>query len=459
MKLPNVSKTPLVIQMLKWMFNPCAYMEECKKRYGDIFTLQVGYNLTPIVFVSDPVALQQIIGDTKNFEAPGDMQAIIEPLVGKNSIIILSGKRHRRQRQLLMPPFHGERMQTYTQVMSDVAKHFISQLQIGKPFDVRSITQTITLRVMMQVVFGLYEGPRAQQLEQLLVTILNEGGSPLVGGMFYFPILRWNLGAWSPWGKFVRLMKQYDELLYAEIRDRREHPDPERTDVLSLLLNARDEEGQSMTDEELRDELMTLLVAGHDSTATSLAWTFYWIHKLPDVRQKLLEELDSLGDNPDFGTILKLPYLNAVCSETLRIYPITIHTAVRVVKTPVSVCGYKLESGTIVWGNVYLTHQREDLYPQPKQFQPERFLNRQFTPYEFLPFGGGVRHCVGTAFALFEMKLVLATVLNCWEMTLIDNGEVRPTRRGVAIGPDRSIQMVVKGPRSVPSQTLASIAF
>jgi cytochrome P450 family 110 len=459
MKLPNFVPTPAPVQIFRWMVSLMSYMEECAERYGDIFTLRVGNHFTPVVFVSNPQALQQILtGDTKHFEAPGEMNSFLKPLHGKNSVLTLSGLRHQRQRQLLLPPFHGERMRTYGQVMYDVAEQVISQLPINKTFDVRSATREITLRVMMQAVFGLYEGLRAQQIEQLLGAILDERSSPLSSVTHYFPILQRDFGSWSPWGKFQRRLQQFNELLYAEIRERRERPDHSRTDVLSLLMSARDEAGQPMTDEELRDELMTLLVAGHETTATSLAWAFYWIHKLPTVREKLLKELDSQGDNPDFNTIFKLPYLNAVCCETLRIYSPVLFTLPRVVKTPVSLCGYKLEPGTVVWGCIYLTHQRQDLYPQPQQFQPERFLQRQFSPYEFLPFGGGVRRCIGMAFAQFEMKVVLAKILSCWELALADNCEVRPQRRSILVaGPNRSIQMRVKSSRLAQSQTHESI--
>ena len=221
---------------------------------------------------------------------------------------------------------------------------------------------------------------------------------------------------------------------------------------------ARDEAGQAMTNEELRDELMTLLVAGHETTATALTWALYWIHKLPAVREKLLAELDSLGENPDTNAIIKLPYLNAVCCETLRIYPVAILTFRREVKTPVSLCGHKLESGTSVMGSIYLTHHREDLYPEPKQFKPERFLERQFSAYEYLPFGGGARRCIGMAFAQFEMKVVLAKILSNLDLALVGDGDVKPKRRGLVTGPDKSVQMVVKGKRQVKSPILQSIS-
>lgn len=454
MKLPNGPQTPKLVQMLQWIVSPMSFMENCAKRYGDIFTLQLN---SPVVFVSNPEALQQILSsDTKEFEAPSDWNTPFEPMLGKHSVITLTGEAHRRQRQLLLPPFHGDRMRTYGQVIGDITEQIIRQWQVDKPFDVRSAMQGITLRAIMQAVFGLYDGSRAQELEKVLVAML-ENRSPLQVLILYFPALQRDLGSLTSWGTFLRHREQVNQLLYAQIQEHREHPDPSRTDILSLLITATDEAGESMTDVELRDELMTLLVAGHETTATALAWALYWIHKLPEVRQKLLEELDTLGDNPDPSAIFKLPYLNAVCCETLRIYPVGMLTFPRVVRTPVSLSGFEFEPGTVLLGSIYLTHQREDLYPEPKQFKPERFLERQFSPYEFLPFGGGARRCIGMAFAQFEMKVVLAKILSQLELELIDNGDVRPKRRGLVTGPDRSIQLVVKNQRSVESQILASI--
>jgi cytochrome P450 len=445
--------------MIEWIARPMQFMEECAKRYGDIFTARVGGGLIPVVFVSNPQALQEILTkDTKEFEAPGELNEIMEPLLGKQSVIALSGDRHRRQRQLMMPPFHGERMRTYGETIGDVTEQVMNQWQQGKPFCVRSSTQAITLRVMMKAVFGLNEDARGEQIEHLLVGMMEGMSVPLSAAMLYFPALQRDLGPLTPWGNFLRRQQQTDNLLYEEMQQRREQPDPNRTDILSLLMAARDEAGEPMTDEELRDELMTLLVAGHETTATAIAWALYWIDKLPSVREKLLQELDSLGDNPDPGAIFKLPYLNAVCSETLRIYPVGMLTFPRVPKVPVTLGGYDLEPGTILMGSIYLTHQREDLYPEPKQFKPERFLERQYSPYEYLPFGGGARRCIGYAFALFEMKVALAKILSRYELELADNREILPTRRGLVSAPNRSIQMVVKGERPVKSRTLEAVS-
>ncbi|MEH2067578.1 MAG: cytochrome P450 [Nostoc sp.] len=458
MKLPNGPQIPAISQMVRWIANPMSFMEACAKRYGEIFTLRLDKNLPPIVIVSNPQAQQQILtNDTKELEAPGDLNQIFESLVGKHSVITISGAEHQRQRQLLMPPFHGERMRNYSQVITDVTEQVISQYPIGKPFNIRSVTQAITLRVIMQAVFGLHEGTRAEKLQHFLGDLLEKGSSRLIVALLYFPALQRDFGPINFWGKQLRRQQEADQLIYEEIRERRKQPDSSRTDILSLLMAARDETGQPMTDEELRDELMTLLVAGHETTATALAWAFYWIHKLPSVRQKLLQELDSLDNNPDPSTIFKLPYLNAVCCETLRIYPVGILTFPRVVRTPFSLGNYKLEPDTIILGSIYLTHHREDIYPQPQQFKPERFLERQFSAYEYLPFGGGARRCIGLAFAQLEMKLALAKILTSRELKLVNNREVRPKRRGLVTGPDRPIEMVVTSQRQLKSAVLQTV--
>lgn len=192
-----------------------------------------------------------------------------------------------------------------------------------------------------------------------------------------------------------------------------------------MLMSAQDEEGQPMSDRELRDELMGLLFGGHESIATAIAWALHWTHYLPEVRDKLLDELKSLGESPMLMDIVRLPYLTAVCQETLRIYPVAMLTFPRVVEEPVEMMGYQLELGTVVMACMYLTHQREDLYPKREQFRPERFLERQFSPYEFFPFGGGARRCIGEALAQVEMKLILATILSEYQLTLIKNLSVR----------------------------------
>lgn len=450
MKLPPGPQTPTIAQMLQWVATPMSFMEACAKRYGDIFTLNLSI---PVVLVSNPQALQKILtSDTKEFTAPSDWNKPFEPLLGKNSVITVSGEVHKRQRQLITPPFHGERMQNYSQIIRNITQEVIQSWQVGKSICIRSVMQTITLRVIMQAVFGLHNSNRAEELEKVISLIMDAGGSsPLRVLFLYYRVLQHDLGKLTPWGTFLSRRERANKLIYEEIAELRDNPDASRTDILSLLMAARDENGQGLTDVELRDELMALLSAGHETTATALTWALYWIHKIPSVREKLLNELDSLGGEFDVNAITKLPYLSAVCNETLRIYSVGMLTFPREVREPVNLCGYDLEPGTIVMGSIYLTHQRDDIYPQPKQFKPERFLERQFSPYEFLPFGGGVRRCIGNAFALFEMKIVLATILSRWELGLTDNTDVKPQRRGLVTGPNRAINMIVQNSHQTKS--------
>lgn len=339
-------------------------------------------------------------------------------------------------------------MQTYATTIEEITQEVIARWQMGQPFSVREATQEITMRVILKVVFGLNDGPRYEKVRQLMTTVLDMTGSPLSSSLLFFRGLQQDWGPWSPWGRFMRRKAQLDELLYAEIRERRETLDESRTDILTLLLCARDEYGDGMSDRELRDELLTLLLAGHETTATALAWALYWIHKLPDVGQKLREELASLGENPDPMEIVKAPYLNAICQETLRIYPVALITFPRIVKSSFSVMGHHFGPETYLAPCIYLTHHREDLYPDPKQFKPERFLERQYSPYEFYAFGGGNRRCLGQALALYEMKLAIATIVSQLKLVLPDDRPIKPVRRGVTLAPSGRLRLIVADRRS-----------
>jgi cytochrome P450 family 110 len=454
-KLPDGPQTHPWKQTLQWLKSPLEYMEACNKNYGEIFTLRIGPVFGPQVFISNPQAIQQIFSTDPKYLDSGEPAGVKSPLLGTQSLISLAGKPHQRQRRLLTPPLHGERMLGYSQIIREVTEEITNKWQVGESFSVLPSMQTISFEVILKAVFGLQSGPRYEKLRTLLIDILNPKQPIVTALMILFPPLQTDLGAWSPWGRFLRLKQQVDELIYAEINERKELADPSRGDILSLMMAARDEDGQPMTDEELRDELMTLLVAGHETTATSLAWALYWIYNLPQVREKLLEELDGLGEEFEPNALMRLPYLNAVCNETLRIYPVAMLALNRLVKSPLEVMGYQLEVGTLVIPCIYLTHHREDLYPDSKQFKPERFLERQYTPNEFLPFGGGNRRCIGMAFALFEMKMVLATVVSNWEMAVTE--PVQPVRKGALLGVSKGVPMVVTG-RRIKNQRVTEFA-
>lgn len=452
MVAPNPLKTPPFLQQLQWVVDPVSYMEKAAQQYPDIFiTRVVGFG-KELVFVNHPQAVQEILtNDRKKFFAAGKENTILHPLVGNYSIFMLDGDRHRKRRQLVMPSFHGDRMRSYGELITQITETVWSQLPTDQPFTTRNATQDISLQVILQTVFGVFEEERSQQLRTQLLLIADLFRSPFTSSFLFFPFLQKDLGAWSPWGKFLRDRQKLDQLIYTEIAERRQQNPENRIDILSLLMSAADEAGNPMTDQELRDELMTLLLAGYETTATAMAWGLYLIQKHPEVREKLLQELDTLGDSPDPMSIFRLPYLTAVCHETLRIYPVAMLTFPRIVEEPVELLGYSLEPGTAVAGCIYLMHQREDLYPEPQQFKPERFLERQFSPYEFIPFGGGVRRCMGEALAIFEMKLVLATILSKYQLALADEQPEVPRRRGITLAPGRGVNMVITGKRTQKS--------
>ena len=445
----NPIETISLLQQIQWVADPVGYMETAARKYPDIFTAKIVGFGSSIVFVNEPQAIQQILtNDRKQFNAPGELNGILKPIMGDASVMMLDGDRHKKRRQLVMPSFHGSRMQNYGQLVFEITTKVFQKLEANKTqnksFSVRDAMQDISLQIILQAVFGLYEGDRCQQLKKLMSQMTELFNSPFTSAALFFPSLQKDLGAWSPWGNFVRQKEQIDKLIYLEIAERRAHPDPSRTDILAMLLSASDEEGKGMTDLELHDELLALLLAGHETTATAMSWALYWIHHLPDIKEKLLQELKSVTDPTDWMSIFRLPYLTAVCNETLRIYPVGMLTFPRVVQEPVELLGYKLESNTIVLGCIYLLHHREELYPEPNQFRPERFLEHQFSPYEFMPFGGGVRRCVGEALAQFEMKIVLATILSNFDLELAEHKPVKPQRRGVTLAPAGGIKMTLK---------------
>ncbi len=448
-------KTPDLLQKIQFTLNPINTLESYAKKYGDTFTMITAGG--KVVLVSSPQALQEILTkDNNEYEAPANKA--LQSIFGENSIFVFSGDRHRRERKLLMPPFHGDRMRNYGELICNITKEAASNLTVSNTFIARKLMQEITMQVILQAVFGLYDSPRLSQIRSMLTDFIELTASPLRSSILFFPLLQKDLGPWSPWGKYQRQQEKLNELLYTEIATRRTQLDPNRTDMLTLMLLARDEEGQGMTDPEIRDELISMLFAGHETTATALAWAVYWVHKQPEVYQKLMEELATLETDADPMRIFRLPYLTAVCQETLRIYPVAILTFPRRTTQPVELQGYHLEAGTMIQGSIYLTHQREDLYPEPEKFKPERFLERQFSPYEYFPFGGGSRRCLGMALANFEMRVVLATLLSNFEMELAENQPVKPQRRGFTLGPAGGVKMLMKGERKQVDKKSSSVA-
>ncbi|MEH1831256.1 MAG: cytochrome P450 [Nostoc sp.] len=433
-------KTPKFIQQIESTLKPLEFLDRCAKNYGELFFTNSFGNLETLV-VSHPQDLQELFNPTnKILDAPGAANEIFKPQLGENSLIVQDGERHQRQRKLIMPPFHGEQMLNYGQQICEITQQVVQHLKPGETFIARHLSEEITMTIILKVVFGIDQGLRFEKLKNLMATWLGLTSSPLSASVLLLPSLQKDLGAWSPWGRYLRLRRQIDEKLMVEILEHRQQAQTSRFDILSLLIKAKYENGESMSDAELRDNLLTLLNAGHETTATAIAWALYWIHQQPEVYQKVLHELQGLN-TPDPLLIAQLPYLTAVCQETLRIYPVVLFTFPRITLRSVNLRGYDVASGTYVTPCIYLTHRREDLYPQPEKFQPERFINRKYSSYEFWPFGGGSRQCLGQIFALFEMKLILATILLNYQLKLEEKAPVTPARRGFLLAPQGGVKM------------------
>jgi cytochrome P450 len=433
-----------LIQTLRLIVNPTRFLEECAAKYGDLFTVRVlGLNSPPVVFFSSPEAIAECFAVPAKELDFKKATHVFEPLFGENSIVLQEGRSHNRQRQLLMPPFHGDRMKTYGQAICQITEEVTRTWTQGTTISMQQVMPDITLQIILQVVFGMSPGARYQKVKELLSSLLEDVTKPAYSTLFFFPPLQKDLGAWSPWGNYLKRREEIDNLIYAEINERRLEDDASRTDILSLLMSARDENEEQMTDKELRDQLVSLLLLGYETTAAVLAWVFYLIHSHPQVKDKLMQELNCLGDTPNPETITQLPYLGAVCQETLRIHPIALICTPRMVKDTVEIVGHKFTPGTVLVPCIHLAHRRAETYPEPEKFKPERFLNQKFSPYEYLPFGGGYRGCIGAAFSMYELKLVVASILLHFQLDLVDKRPVRPVRRGITIVPSGGVHMVV----------------
>jgi cytochrome P450 len=430
--------------MAEWILRPVPFIERCSKRYGDFFAVR--FMIGNIVWIADPDVIKRVFtGDPDVLHAGEGNAAPLEFIMGPNSVLLLDEPEHMRQRKLMLPSFHGERMQRYGELMQEIADGDIDGWPVGTPFPLRHRTQAITLEVIVRAVFGVDDAERVGRLRDALVPLLDMGGNQLAIAGIAFPVMRRTLGK-RVWERFMRNRARADELIYDEIRRRREDPaTPDRDDVLSILLQARDEDGKPMTDEELRDELMTLLLAGHETTATSISWAFDLLLHHADKLARLREEIESGEDE----------YLDAVIKETLRVRPV-VPGVVRKLTAPIELRGYEIPAGTRVAPNIYLTHMNPAVYPEPKRFLPERFLGNGADTYSWIPFGGGIRRCLGASFATYEMKVVIPAILRRVEIEAAGPPE-RVTRRAVTFAPhdDARVLVTEKRPAGRPEPVAA----
>jgi cytochrome P450 len=411
---------PAPLQTFGLVARPVPFFERCRRRYGETFTLRV-LRAGELVFVSDPPSLKRLFAaDRRNTIAPG-RNVVLRPILGERSLLLQEGDEHLRRRKLMLPPFHGERMRAYEQVMAQAALRELESWPLGSEFRLHPSMQAITLEVILSAVFGVEEGERREALRKHLVGILATTRSPVAVGLTVDRMRRL-----PRYRRVAEMLADADRILLDEIADRRADPDlEEREDILSMLVAARFEDGSEMSDEELRDQLMTLLMAGHETTATGLAWAFDLLFRAPEKLERLRSEIQA-GD----GYV----YLDAVIEETLRIRPVVPFVG-RELREESELGGYELPAGTVVMPAIYLAHTRPDVYPDPYEFRPERFLDGGPENFAWIPFGGGTRRCIGAAFAEFEMRVVLSTILRRATLRPASDRPERMVRRNVTLSP------------------------
>ncbi|MEJ7602675.1 MAG: cytochrome P450 [Kofleriaceae bacterium] len=423
--LPPGSREPALLQIGRWITQPLELLECSQRTYGDVFTFRAPGG-GAFVIVADPTLVKSVFAADPDVLLAGVGNAtILEPMLGQHSLLTLDGAPHLRQRRLLLPAFTGERMQAFASVMRSITEASFARWPVGQPFAIHTMMQSITLDVILQTVFGVGANDHGA-LRRDLVALLEIAANPrfLLLGLLRLDPLR------VPFLRITRLKRAVDQALYRMIAERRRKPRG-TTDVLEMMLQARDDQGQPMTDVEIRDELVTLLLAGHETTATTLAWIFDQVLAHPPVLARLRTELAAGREE----------YLDAVIRETLRLRPI-VPLVGRHVAKPYQLGRWMLPPGTQIAPSIYLSSRNPTAYPDPTRFEPARWLGIKPDPTTWFPFGGGIRRCIGMAFALFEMRIVLQTVLPRAELRLAD-GPATVVRRGITLAPSGGTRVVL----------------
>jgi cytochrome P450 len=419
---------PRAMQTLGWLSRPFQFVERARAQYGDTFTIHIARDT--FVVLSDPADVKQVFtGDPSVYHA-GVSNIILLPFLGHKSVLLLDGAQHMGQRKLLLPPFHGEKMRRHVDLMREIAEREIASWPRGVPFAVHPHMQTVTLEVIMRIVFGVDEGdPRLAELRTRLRTFLEASAS----GKELRKLLVVGPERADRRRIFAHVLDPVDKVIGEVIADHRKRDDLEdRDDVLSMLLLARHEDGSPMDDVELRDELVTLLVAGHETTATALAWALERLVRHPRALQRLTDEVRG-GEGDE--------YVDGVIRETLRLRPV-IPFVGRKLSEPQTIGGWDIPAGARVAPSIHLVHRREDIYPEANAFRPERWLGTRPNPYTFLPFGGGVRRCLGASFAETEMRAVLAEIVRGVTLKPARPESEKVGRRVITLVPGRGAEII-----------------
>ncbi|HEX8713945.1 MAG TPA: cytochrome P450 [Solirubrobacteraceae bacterium] len=427
-QLPPGPRAPSVLQTLGWWSRPAAYLERCRARYGKRFTVRL-LGQSPFVIISDPDEIKQIFTAPPDVLHPGEGARILEPVIGPSSVILLDEDPHMRQRKLLLPAFHGEKMQRLAGLMSELAEAEVASWPLEQPVALHPRVQRLTLEIILRAVFGLERGAQLDELREQMTELLAFGESPLS----LLPSAQRLLAGRGPMARLERASSRSNEMIYALIDERRAHGG-DGDDVLSLLLGARDDDGEPMTPAEMRDELVTALVAGHETTASQLAWAFEQIAHDDRVQRRLHAELDDDADEA---------YLTATINEILRRRTVVPNAEPRLVKQPIEIGGIEYQPGIVLFASAHLLHHDPTIYPEPYAFRPERFLEQAPGTYTWTPFGGGRRRCLGASFALLEMKLVLRAALSRHELRPAAGARETTRRRGITFSPSRGSCVVL----------------
>lgn len=420
-RLPPGPRMPPALQALGWWNRAIPLMERARRHFGNRWTLRLPAT-PPFVMISDPQQVKEVFTASPEVLRPGQGAAILEPIVGKRSVLLLDGAEHLAQRRLMLGAFHRDRMERLTDLVDEVAERELESWPRNEPIELHPRLQALTLEVILRAVFGLESGERLERLRDGLTKGLEFGTGPV--GLT--PPLQRNFAGRGPWAKFIAVRDLTDELIYEQIRERRAKQGEDGDDVMAMLLAARYEDGSPMTDRDLRDELMTLLVAGHETTASQLAWAFERLAHAPHAVAELTSELDAGVDDA---------YLTATIREVLRSRPVLPNVAPRLVSEPIEVGGWEYPVGVCLVPNGYLIHHDRAIYPDPYSFRPERFLENEPGTYTWIPFGGGRRRCLGASFAQLEMKAVLSQAFGADRIASATGSPERARRRAITLSP------------------------
>jgi len=442
---PPGPRTPGWWQSIRFALWPYASVAMGARRWGERYTVPAFGQPGKMVIFTDPEGIKDIFtADGDDLRSGEAVAPILGPILGAHSILLLDGERHQRERRLMSPPFHGERMHVYGRLMREIADRVIERWPVGRPFPIHREMQSITLDVILRAVFGVDEGAAFTRVREQVERFVAQANGPSAPFIALKPF-QIDLGRWTPWGRFVRNRAAIRAVLLDEIARRRAEGTAGRSDILSLLVDARDEQGAPMSDAELLDEMFTLLMAGQETTATSLAWVFYHLLRHPDALARLRAELGRVvGSGPvEAQHLPQLEYLDAVTKESARLTPVATNV-MRRLHAPARIGGLDLPAGVSVSASIYATHHRPDLWPDPERFLPERFLGTRPSPNTFFPFGGGVRRCLGAAFATYQLKIVLAEVLSRVDLRIAPGYRMRPVLRAITVAPSRGVLVVVE---------------